>query len=458
MLTGRKYRLSLTPEQEAMCDEFGNICRAVWNTALEQRREYRRRGAWMNYVPQAAELTEAKHEHEWLRAAPNAILQQTLRDLDRACRKHGTFKVHWRSKTRWAPSFRFPDPAKIRVDRVGRKWGQVRVQKLGWVKFRWSRPLGGEIRSATVSRKGVHWYVSFLIDDGTSTPEEHAMPSTAIGIDRGVKVAVTTSKGDFHDRTFVTEGEKTRYRRLQQRLARTKKGSANRRKTIAAMNRIMGRVTDRRGDFCEWTASRITQRNAVVALEDLKAKNMSKSAKGTIGEPGVNVAQKRGLNRAILDKGWHRLELALANAARYTGTTVVKVDPAYTSQTCHRCGVVDPKSRKSQADFWCTACGHQDHADVNAAKNILRAAGHAVPACGDLGVTRSVKQEPAAPQGVTYLPAMQVGILRPPPQEEAKREATLPDGTTMTIAVNPGLSQDDVDLLAAQLWQEPQEQ
>ncbi|MEW1914146.1 zinc ribbon domain-containing protein [Kitasatospora sp. NPDC085895] len=72
------------------------------------------------------------------------------------------------------------------------------------------------------------------------------------------------------------------------------------------------------------------------------------------------------------------------------------VDPAYTSQTCHACTHVDPKNRKSQAVFACTVCGHQDHADVNAAKNILNAAGHAVSGRGDLGTGRSVKRQPPA--------------------------------------------------------------
>lgn len=223
------------------------------------------------------------------------------------------------------------------------------------------------------------------------TPGHH--PGTPVGIDRGVKVAATTSDGDFHDREFVTEGEKVRYRRLQQRLARSKKGSANRRKTLVAMNRITGRIADRRADFTAWTANRLTTRHSVIVLEDLRTKNMTASAKGTVTEPGRNVRQKAGLNRAILAKGWHRMELAIRNAARSTGTEVVLVNPAYTSQTCDRCGHVDAKNRKSQAVFGCTACGHRDHADVNAAKNILSAAGHAVPACGDLGVTRSVKQE-----------------------------------------------------------------
>jgi putative transposase len=140
----------------------------------------------------------------------------------------------------------------------------------------------------------------------------------------------------------------------------------------------------------------LTTRNAVVVLEDLRTRNMTASAAGTVEQPGRNVRQKAGLNRAILDKGWHLLELALRNAARTSGTSVVLVPAAYTSQTCNECKHVDPKSRESQASFRCTACGHAAHADVNAARNILNAAGHAVSGRGDLGTGRSVKRQPPA--------------------------------------------------------------
>ncbi|MEV7003199.1 transposase [Streptomyces sp. NPDC093982] len=396
VLSGRRYRLRLTAVQAAMCEEFGNMCRVVWNTGLEQRRQYRQRGVWMNYVPQAAELADAKRDHSWLTAAPSHVLQQTLKDLDRACQDHGTFTVKWRSKTRWAPSFRFPAGNLITVQRLGRKWGRVKLPKLGWVTFRWSRPPGGETRSATVSRKGGHWFVSLLVDDQATTPAQHAMPDTAVGVDRGVKVAAVTSDGEFFDRPFITAGETVRYRRLQQQLARTKKGSVNRARVRAHMNKIMGRVTDRRTDFCAVTAALLTAKSALVVLEDLKTRNMTASASGTLAAFGSRVVQKRGLNRAILDKGWHRLELALTSAARYTGTRVVKVNPAYTSQRCAACGFVTETNRDSQAVFRCKAagCGHTAHADVNAAINIKHAAGHAVSACGDLGNSRSVKQEP----------------------------------------------------------------
>lgn len=413
MLVGRKYRLALTSQQAALCEEFGNVCRSVWNTALEQRREYRRRGAWMNYVPQAAELADAKSEHVWLKSAPSHVLQQTLKDLDRACRTHGTFNVRWRSKDRWSPSFRFPAGNVIVVERLNRRWGRAKLPKLGWVVFRWSRSPGGEIRSATVSGRAGCWHVAFLVEDGTVTPEQHA--GTPVGIDRGVVVAATSSTGEFHNRAFAADAEKVRYRRLQQQLSRAAKGSANRRKTLAAMNRVMRRVTDRRVDFCAQTARRLTSRHSVIVLEDLRVRAMTSSAKGTVAEPGHRVRQKAGLNRAILDKGWGRLERAVRSAARRTGTEVVLVSPAYTSQRCNACGFVAVGNRESQAVFRCRnpGCGHADHADVNAAKNILSAAGHAVPACGDLGIARSVKQEPAAPRGVPHQLAFElVGIPR----------------------------------------------
>jgi putative transposase len=183
---------------------------------------------------------------------------------------------------------------------------------------------------------------------------------------------------------------------LQQQLARCQRGSNRRRSVLTKINTITGRVRNRRADFCAQTANVLTTANAVVVLEDLRTKNMTASAAGTIEHPGRNVRAKTGLNRAILDKGWHMLELALRNAARTTATTITLVAAAYTSQTCNDCKHVDPKSRESQASFRCTACGHVAHADVNAAKNILNAAGHAVSGRGDLGTGRSVKRQPPA--------------------------------------------------------------
>lgn len=375
------------------------MCRSVWNTGLEQRREYRRRGAWMNYQPQAKELAEAKAEHEWLKEVPGHCLQQTLMDLDRACRKHGTWKVRWRSGRQWAPSFRFPEGNKMAMEKLNRRHARVKLPKLGWVKFRMSRSLQGVvIRSATLTREGRHWFVSFLVDDGMRTPARHAVAGTSVGVDRGVSAAIATSDGDLMDRQFLSPGERRRAVVLQRRLSRAAKRGRNRIKARAALAKIRRRERWRRQDFNAQAAHRLAEANAVVVLEDLKTKSMTRSAKGTIDQPGRNVRAKSGLNRAILAKGWYQFELALGSAARYTGTTVIKVPAAYTSQRCSQCGHVDPKSRESQAAFRCTSCAHCEHADVNAANNIL-AAGLAVVACGDPGQPSGrpglPKQEPA---------------------------------------------------------------
>jgi putative transposase len=399
MLTGRRYLLALTVEQAHQAEQFGAICRAVWNTGLEQRREYRRRGAWINYVEQARQLAEAKKDEHcaWLAAAPSHILQQALRDLEKACKTHGTWKVHWRSKAKTAPSFRFPDPKQIEVERLNRRWGQARLPKLGWVRFRWTRPLGGTIRNATVSRDGGRWYVSFCVDDGVAVVAPNGKP--AIGLDRGVVVAVATSDSRMYDRRFVTDGEQRRLRRLQQRPARSSRvhgrnrGSKRRDTVRAQFGRLNARIRARRVDFAAQTAHHLVTSHGLVAVEDLRIQNMTRSAKGTLESPGRNVRQKAGLNRSILDKGWGGFLLALENAARHHGATLVKVNPAYTSQRCSRCSLVDARSRESQARFACTGCGHRDNADVNAAKNIL-AAGLAVTGRGGPASGRPTKRQP----------------------------------------------------------------
>jgi putative transposase len=399
MLTGRRYLLAFTDEQTAYAEQVGSICRAVWNTGLEQRRAYRRRGGWIDYVEQARQMAEAKKDSEgaWLADAPSHVLQQTLRDLEKACKTHGTWKVRWRSKARTAPSFRFPDPNHIAVRRLNRRWGVVRLPKFGLVRFRWSRPLGGTIRNATVSRDGGRWYVSFCIEDGVAEVAPNG--KRPAGVDRGVAVAVATSDGDLHDRQFASPGETARLKRLQQRLSRSLRTHGRNRRSKrrdavrVQLGRLNARVRSRRADFAAQTAVRLARNHGLVAVEDLRVKNMTASAKGTVEEPGRNVRPKAGLNRAILGKGWGGFLSALAHAARYHGATVVKVNPAYTSQTCHACKHIARESRESQAVFRCVACGYQAHADVNAAKNIL-AAGLAVTGRGDLAAGRSTKRQP----------------------------------------------------------------
>src|ERR1700736_1695290 len=194
MLTGRRFRVEFTDEQAEYAEQIGAVCRAVWNTGLEQRREYRRRGGWMNYRPQVHELAEAKGEHPWLKDVRGHCLQQTLMDLDKACRAHATFRVRWRSGRRWAPSFRFPEGAKMAVEKLNGRHGRVKLPKLGWVKFGQTRSLAGEtIRWATLPGGGGYCFVLLLVAEGMAARWAHAARGAGGGVDRGGGVAVATS-------------------------------------------------------------------------------------------------------------------------------------------------------------------------------------------------------------------------------------------------------------------------
>ncbi len=166
------------------------------------------------------------------------------------------------------------------------------------MRFRQTRSLQGHtIRSATLARQGRRWFISLLVEDGRQAPEMHRSPDAAVGADRGVAVALATSDADLVDRPFVTVGERWRVVALQRKLSRAAKGSANRDKTCAALAEMRSRERRRRLDFCAQTAHHLAAENSVVVLEDLKTMHMTRSANGSIDQPGRNVRAKSGLSR-----------------------------------------------------------------------------------------------------------------------------------------------------------------
>jgi putative transposase len=393
MLIGRRYRLKLDAEQSAYAERVASICRAVWNAALDQRRAAAQlnrgrtedRAAWPSYASQCGELAEAKPTEPRLAEAPSHCLQQTLRDLDKACRQHGVWRVRWRGKRRWEPSFRFPDATQIgEVRRLAQHVGEVRLPKLGNVRFRWSQPIAGVVRNVTLQRDGRHWFIAFCVDDDIVEVLPNELP--AVGLDRGVVIHVATSDGQCFDGAGMRPGERNHMRALQRRLARQKRGSNRRRRTAQAIGRVFERVRNRRADFVHQTAHQLTTTHGLVVVENLRVRSMTASARGTVEDPGTNVRQKAGLNRSILDKACGQLRTTLEWHGRKNGCSVVGVPATYTSQTCSACGHLATESRENQARFCCVACGFKANADVNAAQNILalglRASGRGGSAVG----------------------------------------------------------------------------
>ncbi len=202
-------------------------------------------------------------------------------------------------------------------------------------------------------------------------------------------MSAALSTGELLHCPGLRAAEQARLRRLQRKLARAGKGSNRRRRVKTAIARLRARGSDRRKDWAEKTSTDLARRFDLIRVEDLRITGMTRSARGTLAQPGRNVRQKAGLNRGILASGWGLLLRRLE--AKAPGR-VEKIPPAYTSQRCSECGHVAADSRESQALFRCKACGYTDHADVNAAQNI--AAGHAVTARGRSPLGGRVNREP----------------------------------------------------------------
>ena len=129
-------------------------------------------------------------------------------------------------------------------------------------------------------------------------------------------------------------------------------------------------------------------------LEDLKVAKMSKSAKGTVEEPGTNVKAKSGLNKSILDQGWHEFKRQLSYKLEWLGGMLVLVNPKNTSRCCPKCEHTSGDNRQTQSSFVCVECGYKENADFVGALNVLRA-GHAQLARGDIDLVGGLAQEPA---------------------------------------------------------------
>ena len=388
-----RFRLQPSPAQEAVLAEHCGHARFVWNLAVEQHAHWRLglRSA-PGFAEQCRQLTQARAEFGWLAAGSIVVQQQALKDFAQAMANFfaGTHRrPTWRRRGR-GEGFRIVAVKPGDARRLSRHVGEVKIPKVGWVRFRWSRAVPEAVKSFRVTRdRAGRWYVAFAaVPEPVSAPRNGAV----VGVDRGVRVSAALSTGELLSAASLRETETQRLLRLARRRAKARRGSNRGAKLTAAIARLKASEADRRKDWVEKTSTDLARRFDVIGVEDLKIRSMTRTAKGTVAEPGRNVAQKAGLNRGILASGWGQLVARLEHKAL---GRVVKVNPRYTSQTCNACTHIARESRESQALFRCVACGHQDNADVNAARNIADlAAGRAVAARGGAGLPGPTNREP----------------------------------------------------------------
>jgi putative transposase len=387
-----RYRLVPSPAQQATLREHCGHARFVWNLAVEQQSWWRPgRGKAPDYLEQCRQLTAVRAEHLWLRAGSQMVQQQALPDFAQAT-SHFFAGTHGRPTWRKAgrdEGFRIVAVRPEHVRRLNRKIGVVCVPKAGWVRFRWSRDVPAAKSYRVTRDRAGRWHIAFA-----ALPAPIPAPGTGevVGMDRGVAVSAALSTGEPLNAPRLSAGRQRRLVQLQRRLARSQPGSSRSKVIGRAIGRLKAREVDARKDWCEKVSTDLARRFDIIRVEDLRIQDMTRSAKGTAGQPGRNVTAKAGLNREIMRSGWGLQVRRLEDKAP---GRVQRVAAAYTSQRCSACGHVAAGDRKSQAVFACLACSFTLNADVNAARNI--AAGHAVTARGRPGLPGRANREPHLP-------------------------------------------------------------
>jgi putative transposase len=355
-----KYKLKLNAKFEAACGAALNICRELYNAALQERRDaYRINGLSINYHAQAIQLPQIKQLREDVGKIHSQVLQDALRRVDktfdaffRRCQNGETPGYpRFKSASRF-DSFTYPQSG-FRFE-----GDKLHLSKIGSCRLRLSRPIEGTIKTCTIKREADGWYAVFAVEENQS----RFFPKTGetVGIDVGIENFATLSAGEVVENPeFLRESErelKTAQRRVSRRES---KRSNRRRKAVNLLRKKHQKIRRQRADFHHKTALKIVRGFDAIAVEDLNVKGMVKN---------------HHLAKSISDAGWNQFVLILMSKAEEAGREVIKVNPSYTSQDCSKCG---HRVRKTLAtrEHRCVNCGFIAHRDHNAALNIKGRAG-----------------------------------------------------------------------------------
>ena len=346
--------------------------RTLYNAALEERIDcYRKTGRGPTAFDQMKSLTEIREDNAECANLPVSIGRHPLMVLGRAFKAF--FKRVKKGEKLGFPRFKGKDRFRT-IGVVGPNgWdvrdNWIRIKGLGILRFNNTREMPSAPKLWTMTRKAGRWYVNFVVEVECAEPNSRP----AIGLDAGLTRLITTSEGE-HIPNLDESAINAEIQKGQRALARARRGSNRRRKTKARLARLLEKRTNRRKNHAHKVSAWLARTYGTIVVEDLKIKNMVKSAKGTADVPGTNVAAKRGLNRSIQDAGWRRLRELLQYKCVLNGSQLIEVDPKSTSRICHKCGHVAAENRRRER-FRCVSCGHEAHADVNAALNILHRGG-----------------------------------------------------------------------------------
>ena len=390
-------RLKLRPAGYRRMESILGCLNWLYNQALENRKTaYEQRQQSLSFYDQCKWLTRlrAANEHQLGEIAIGAS-RGMLKRLDLA------FQAFFRRvRAGEAPGFpRFRPISRCRTIDVADPHGGMVSRHNGYyllrlkgfprLRVRSARPLplDAPLKSVRLTQRGRRWEASLVY----AVEKQPLAPSVAaVGIDMGVRKRMTCSDGTVMARA---RRDWKRKRRLQRSVSRSRKGSATRRKRVAALQQFDRKQYIRERNACHRATTGIIRQRGLIAVEALKVTNMTRSARGTADQPGSNVKAKAGLNREVLAQNWSLLQSQLRYKAEWAGREYVEVDPKHTSQDCSRCGARNDPGRSET--YRCGACGLVADRDVNAATNIL-AAGVLAAGASTWAVRPCVAPEPYA--------------------------------------------------------------
>lgn len=348
-----KFQIDPTPRQAKVLDRWLYLCRRLYNAMLEQRiiawRQHRKH---ISQYDQMRELSELKAELPEYMEVGAQVLQDVAKRLNRSFQrffKLGAGFPKFQGRNRY-DSFTYTQAGWKFKD------GRLALSKCGPIKVRWSRVIEGDIKTVTIKRRAGHWFVCFSCDD-VPTP---VYPATErkVGIDLGLEALATTSDGERLENAQYLKGKLKRLRRLQRHLARQKKGSNRRKKTVHQLQRLHAKIANQRADAHHKASTKLVREYAEIHMERI--------------DPQFMLANRRTA-RAAADVGWSQFKTFLQSKAAAAGRKIVEKSARDTSRECSGCGQLVPKKLH---DRWhtCPHCGTSLHRDHNAAIVILNRA------------------------------------------------------------------------------------
>jgi putative transposase len=457
MLLGIKLKANPTQNQKLILSQWMGCARLIWNAKCEEELYYsifaRKYYPIGTYAPIDQKASQFKDRllTPWLYECPSQIIRNS------AVNWYQTYKKFIKGecgKPRFKPK---SDKGSIHLTRelfqfvidddgVMRLFIGSKTNNIGYLSFKTHKTF--ELPNSIYIKKASGKYtISFCYDkqdiENQLTNAEHLsylqtkgeeyLNQNVIGIDRGVAIPAKASEQSFD----FTKGQKKNnnkaelyIKRLQKRLAKQNKSSKRRKKVKGRIAKYHTKMANIRHDFCHQTSrALVDSTKTVFVFEDLNTKNMTKRAKPKQDNNGKYISnkakQKSGLNRAILSKGWHHLELFTKYKAYQVGKAVFKISASYTSQECANCGHTHPDNRKSQADFNCGYCGHIDNADKNASLVIKKRAINLLLDTGTVLSARGVLT-PSADKGRGAKGKSWMGsLIHAPGDEPSKKKRTI---------------------------------